>query len=276
MARRGILYVLQYIGRTRRQVIELLNYEKRLSKRAADGIAHAQRVLKEAEADGLLQRPPVKFDDREPGSVEELKYWGGLLKRLGEEGSEDARKLMSDVEAMMEQGEDLGVIANRFIGGLMRYAVLQAYERPLPAGNGENLSIRMPEALLQKVDSAIAAGAARNRSEFIRTVLEMSFSAVDASEVKYAGEMMKILALLMEHPEEALLFYMIRSFFNRPDVGSVAKMLRSIASPLTEIIAAVGGGGIERVKDAVGELFQKLDTPDSQSEESQDAVNNLD
>lgn len=204
-----------------------------------------------------------------------ITYFLELLNRLRAEGSEDARQLFSDIDRLMRDKGNPAFLQSRLITLLLNYALMQAHEPPVVPENSENFGMRMPVALLEKLDCAVAAGAARNRSELVRNLLELAFSGVDASQMRYRTALMETIGMLLKNPEEMLLFYLIRSFFNRPDVGGVAKMLASIAGPLSEIIAAVGDEGTERVKEAVSELFEKLDTPDSESEESENAVNDV-
>lgn len=257
--------------------MKLLNYSKEKPTPAEQAAAEAKfkEAMGEAQPDGLFQKPPVKVNHKKLPFEGEMKYWVDLLARLGEEGSEDIRKLMSDLGEMINNGEDMQVIGERFAMGLMRYAVVQAYERPVVAANSENFSMRMPIELLEKMDSAIAAGSARNRSEFVRTLLEVTFANADAATINYRMAFLETVGLLLRNPEEILIFQLIRSFLDRPDVGGVSKMLASIARPLSEILAAVGGGGVERVQDMINELFQATHTLRGNSQESEDAVHNV-
>lgn len=205
-------------------------------------------------------------------SKSEITYSLELLGRLRAEGSEDARNLLNDIDRLMRDKEDPALLQMRYITLLLDYAVTQGYQRPVVPDNSENFGMRMPVALLEKLDCAVGAGAARNRSELVRTLLEVAFSGIDPAQMRYRTVLMETIAMLLKNPEEMLLFYLIRSFFDRPDAGGVAKMLLSVAGPLTEIIAAVGGEGVDRVRETIGELFETLNSPDSESE---DALNNV-
>jgi len=205
---------------------------------------------------GEPKKSKPEVDEKQVDLEDEIVHWLQLLERLGQEGSEDARQLVNDIKQAWASGEDQETTAQRFVAGLLRYSVVQAYERPVIPGTMENFSMRLPASLLEKLDTAVAVGTAATRSELVRTLIEIAFATVDASQMQHRAALIEVMALMLRRPEEMLLFYLIRSFFERDDVASVGRVLASVAGPLSEIIATIGGQGIERVKEYVNRLLE--------------------
>ena len=134
-----------------------------------------------------------------------------------------------------------------------------------------NFAMRMPVELLEKIDTAVAAGSAANRSEFVRSLLNLAFSVVDVDDMTYTTATLKFVRMLNEHPEQIVLFYLIRALFGRDNMG-VSKTLLTLAGPLSEIVAAIGGEGVERVRERFDKLLEGTRTADWKPKESEDGA----
>lgn len=219
-----------------------------------------------------LDKTKLGAKGKEGTSVNEVTYWGDLLRVLAREGVEDAREVVNDIQCLIqeyEKGEDPQVLGERLMAGLLRYGVLQTYRGPVTPGNDGNLNVRLPAELLQRIDTAVSEGKASSRSEFVRTVIELIFSAGDAADMgslKFTEQALNFVKMLMETPERMMLFYLVQSFFDRPDVG-VSKILISLVGPISQIISVVGGEGLQRVREQLDFMIEAKDGLESKAQE---------